>query len=82
LKLGRREKAVAEEVKKISAAYEKALTFEIDKLDPEDAKQREALAKVGEEVAKANKNAKIPTWAYYALGVSTVVLPRLFVGAL
>ena len=81
LKLRAREDAVAEQVASLEKAYAEALRIESAGLDPEDAKQREALEKVGETVAREQR-AAIPTWAYYAVGVATALLPRLFGGAL
>ena len=81
LKLRAREDTVAEQVASLEKAYAEALRIESAGLDPEDAKQREALEKVGETVAREQR-AAIPTWAYYAVGVATALLPRLFGGAL
>ena len=76
-----REDTVAEQVASLEKAYAEALRIESAGLDPADAKQREALEKVGEAVAREQR-AAIPTWAYYAVGVATALLPRLFGGAL
>ena len=81
LKLRKREDTVAEQVASLEKAYAEALRIEAAGLDPEDAKQREALEKVGDAVARGQQ-ASIPTWAYYAVGLATALLPRLFGGAL
>ena len=81
LRLGRRSEDVAAEVANIREAYRRALDIGPDALDPDDAAQRGALQEVGRAVAEVQE-AKIPKWAYYALGVSATLLPRLFGGIL
>ena len=81
LKLRKREDTVVEEINSLKEAYASAVRIQQSGLDPKDEKQREQLEKVGEDVAAAQK-ASIPTWAYYAVGVATALLPRLFGGAL
>ena len=81
LKLRRREETVQEQVNGLAATYARALRIQQNGLDPNSETQREALTKVGEEIAAAQQ-ASIPTWAYYAIGVATALLPRLFGGVL
>ena len=57
----------------LEKAYAEALRIESAGLDPEDAKQREALEKVGDQ--GQGERAAIPTWAYYAVGWPRRLLP-------
>ena len=59
----------------IREAYPTGARHLTDALDPEDVAQRGALQEVGRAVAEVQE-AKIPKWAYYALGVSATLLPE------
>lgn len=72
---------VASELDAIKKAYAMALNIDVSNLDPENKEQQKELEAVGAAVAGGQAKS-IPIWAYYALGIATALLPRIFGGGL
>ena len=71
---------LANELECVKKAYALAEHVDLSTVDPEDETQRKRLEAAGEVAAKGLNGIEVPVWGYYALGLATVLLPRIIAG--